>query len=168
MHKWLLGVCSVLTVFTVSACANYPDHHVNTTNTSSSAATVQNALQTAPARITTVDNTHRLHAEKRIADRVIKTGSVQQASVLVLGDTAYIGVVQKPGVHGDMSAVEKSHLSEIVKQFDPRIKMVYISANPDVYSHFQNFATDIAQGRPVSGIWNSFRSMVTRIWPTAR
>lgn len=168
MNKWLLGACLAASVFTVSACANYPDHRTNTTNTASGAATVQNALQTAPARMTTADNTHRLHAEKQIADRVVRTGYVQQASVLVLGDTAYIGVVQKPGVHGDMSASAKSHLAEIVKRYDSRIKMVYISANPDVYSHFQNFASELAQGRPVTGFWNSFRSIVTRVWPTAR
>ncbi len=167
MNKWVLSSCLVLSVFTMVACANYPERPGNTANAPTPGAAVQNALQTAPGRLA-IDNSNRLHVERRIADKVVQTGYVEKASVLVLGDTAYIGVVQKPGVHRDMSVSTKSHLARIIKGYNNRIKMVYISANPDVYSHFQNFASEISQGRPVRGLWNNFRSIVIRAWPTAR
>lgn len=171
MYRSFVITCAVLSALTLVACGEYPNNRLGntstTTNVTKSAANVQSALRIAPGRMD-MGNVHRIHSEQRIADRVVKTGYVSQASVLVVGDTAYIGVVQKPGVHKEMSTSAKAHLAQIVKQFDKRIKTVYISANPDVYTHFRSFAAEIANGKPVSGLWTNFRSIVTRVWPTAR
>lgn len=170
MNRWAISTCLVLSMFSMAACgpntANKAANQVGNTANATGAA-VRNALNTNPNRAG-VDNGRRLHAEKRIADKVVRTGLVRQASALVLGDTAYIGVVQNEGVHGDLTAAHKTRIADAVKKQDPTIKMVYVSANPDVYSHFQTFAADLAAGRPVSGFWNSFRGIVTRVWPTAR
>jgi spore cortex protein len=175
MKRFAISALLVLSMCGAVACGpntanqagNQVGNHVgNATN--ATGAAVRNALNTNPARTNGVENGRRIHAEKRIADRVVNTGLVHQASVLVLGDTAYIGVTQNEGTHGDLSAAHKAQIADVVKKHDSKIKMVYVSANPDVYSHFQTFAGDLAAGRPVSGFWNSFRGIVTRVWPTAR
>ncbi|MEC0109327.1 YhcN/YlaJ family sporulation lipoprotein [Paenibacillus taichungensis] len=60
----------------------------------------------------------------------------------------------------------KSKISAKIKQFAPHVENVYVSANPDFVQHVESYATDIRNGKPVSGMINTFQSMVERIFPT--
>ncbi|MBT2283534.1 YhcN/YlaJ family sporulation lipoprotein [Paenibacillus polymyxa] len=60
----------------------------------------------------------------------------------------------------------KGKISAKIKQFAPNIENVYVSANPDFVEHVENYATDIRNGKPVSGMIDTFQSMVERIFPT--
>ncbi|WP_405153799.1 YhcN/YlaJ family sporulation lipoprotein [Paenibacillus sp. FSL K6-0108] len=60
----------------------------------------------------------------------------------------------------------KSKISAKIKQFAPHVENVYVSANPDFVQHVEGYATDIRNGKPVSGMLNTFQSMVERIFPT--
>jgi YhcN/YlaJ family sporulation lipoprotein len=132
-----------------------------------------------------------------IARRVASVPGVSSASVLVSGRTAYVavntgtvgdrthgrtttGVPDRtispgttPGTMGttprtwDVSDHLKQRITDVVKQTDPNITTVYVSANPAVFSRFEAFARDLASGRPVTSLAD-LTDMIRRIWPTAR
>ncbi|WP_336765401.1 YhcN/YlaJ family sporulation lipoprotein [Paenibacillus sp. USHLN196] len=60
----------------------------------------------------------------------------------------------------------KGKISAKIKQFAPNIENVYVSANPEFVEHVENYATDMRNGKPVSGMIDTFQSMVERIFPT--
>ncbi|MEC0126200.1 YhcN/YlaJ family sporulation lipoprotein [Paenibacillus pabuli] len=60
----------------------------------------------------------------------------------------------------------KSKISAKIKQFAPNIENVYVSSNPEFVEHVEGYATDIRNGKPVSGMIDTFQSMVERIFPT--
>ncbi|GAF08700.1 YhcN/YlaJ family sporulation lipoprotein [Paenibacillus pini] len=59
----------------------------------------------------------------------------------------------------------KSKISAKVKQADPSIKNVYVSANPDFVQRVSNFSTDTLNGHPIKGMISEFSTMVERIFP---
>ncbi|MBX5436157.1 MAG: YhcN/YlaJ family sporulation lipoprotein [Alicyclobacillaceae bacterium] len=120
----------------------------------------------APRAVRPAD--HRILVQRDIADRVVRVAHVQAASVLVAGNTAYVGVRLQPGVHTGLAQRVKNRIISTVKAAHPGITTVFVSANPDVFLHLQTFANDIAQGRPVEAVWGNFQSFVRRVWPTAR
>ncbi|MCM3134609.1 YhcN/YlaJ family sporulation lipoprotein [Paenibacillus polysaccharolyticus] len=60
----------------------------------------------------------------------------------------------------------KGKISAKIKQFAPNVENVYVSANPDFVGQVENYATDLRNGKPVSGMIDTFQSMVERIFPT--
>lgn len=60
----------------------------------------------------------------------------------------------------------KSKISAKIKQFAPHVENVYVSANPDFVEHVETYSKDIRNGKPVSGMLNTFQSIVERIFPT--
>jgi YhcN/YlaJ family sporulation lipoprotein len=131
-----------------------------------------------------------------IARRVASVPGVSSASVLVSGRTAYVAVNTgtagdrthgrtttvvpdrtvppgtAPGTMGtprtwDISDHLKQRISDVVKQTDPNITTVYVSANPAVFSRFEAFARDLASGRPVTSL-GDLTDIIRRVWPTAR
>ncbi|NUU75111.1 YhcN/YlaJ family sporulation lipoprotein [Paenibacillus xylanilyticus] len=60
----------------------------------------------------------------------------------------------------------KGKVAAKIKQFAPNVENVYVSANPDFVDHVQTYADDIRNGKPVSGMIDTFQSMVERIFPT--
>lgn len=132
---------------------------------------MRNANVTQPGRgalVPRVAPDHRVRVEQAIAQRVVRTAHVRSASVLLAGRSAYVAVELTPGSKAGLVDQTKKRISSIVKASHPAVTNVYVTANPDAYHHFQRLATDIGQGRPISGLWNNFRSVVTRVWPTAK
>ncbi|WP_440112228.1 YhcN/YlaJ family sporulation lipoprotein [Paenibacillus sp. QZ-Y1] len=60
----------------------------------------------------------------------------------------------------------KGKISAKIKQFAPNVENVYVSANPEFVQHAETYAKDIRNGNPVSGMIDTFQSMVERIFPT--
>ncbi|GGH61533.1 YhcN/YlaJ family sporulation lipoprotein [Paenibacillus silvae] len=60
----------------------------------------------------------------------------------------------------------KGKISAKIKQFAPNVENVYVSANPDFVGQVENYAADLRNGKPVSGMIDTFQSMVERIFPT--
>jgi YhcN/YlaJ family sporulation lipoprotein len=54
-----------------------------------------------------------------------------------------------------------------VREKDASVRRVYVSANPDFAKQMNDYARDIRQGQPVSGLWNNFMDMVRRTFPNA-
>jgi len=66
----------------------------------------------------------------------------------------------------DVPAAIKSKIAQKVKSVDPRVKNVYVTANPDFVGRMTSYATEVKHGRPISGFATEFYSMVQRLFPT--
>ncbi|WP_338540507.1 YhcN/YlaJ family sporulation lipoprotein [Paenibacillus tundrae] len=60
----------------------------------------------------------------------------------------------------------KGKIAAKIKQFAPNVENVYVSANPEFVEHTESYAKDIRNGKPISGMIDTFSSMVERIFPT--
>ncbi|WP_454193849.1 YhcN/YlaJ family sporulation lipoprotein [Paenibacillus sp. Marseille-Q7038] len=59
----------------------------------------------------------------------------------------------------------RQKITKKIKQMDPKVKNVYISANPDFMKRIQGYGSDLRNGRPISGMVNEFQVMMDRIFP---
>lgn len=66
----------------------------------------------------------------------------------------------------DVPAAIKSKIAQKVKSVDPRVKNVYVTANPDFVGRMTSYAAEVNRGRPISGFATEFYSMVQRLFPT--
>ncbi|GAB1159047.1 hypothetical protein YWY31_50720 [Paenibacillus illinoisensis] len=77
------------------------------------------------------------------------------------------GVGQRLDSSDDNTSEEiKGKVAAKIKQFAPNVENVYVSANPEFVDHVESYAKDIRNGKPVSGMIDTFQSMVERIFPT--
>jgi spore cortex protein len=115
-------------------------------------------------------NQRDLRSAQSIANAVQKLPGIQSAYVLLGGGIAYVTVnlnaTKNPSQA--LTANLKTRITNTVKQQDPRIKTVLITADPDAFHHFQKFATDVKNGRPVSGLFNQLFDVIHRVWPTQK
>lgn len=102
-----------------------------------------------------------------VADSLTKVKGVDSATVMVTDDTAYVGVMMRNG-DGDMTDDVKDQIARQVRKEDPSIKRVYVSANPNFAQQINNYAKDIREGRPVSGLINNFMDLIQRTFPNRK
>lgn len=60
----------------------------------------------------------------------------------------------------------KSRIAERVKQINPNIQHVYVSASPDFVSRMQSYANRARNGQPLRGLIIEFNTVVERLFPT--
>lgn len=109
--------------------------------------------------------TQQMRVADQIADTIADMKRVDTATVILTDRTAYVAVMLPSGVR-----LTKGLEKEIIRKVrakDASIRRVYVSANPDFVKQMGDFARDIRQGRPVSGLWNNFMDMVRRTFPHA-
>ncbi len=103
-----------------------------------------------------------------VADSVARLKSVDTATVLVTDKTAYVAVKFDKDYRGGVTNRMKEQVTRRVKQTDPSIDRVYVSANPDFISRMGDFANDVRDGRPISGIMDQFREVINRTFPNVK
>lgn len=59
----------------------------------------------------------------------------------------------------------KNQVADAVKQMDPGIANVYVSANPDFVGRMNAYMNDVKLGHPISGFFAEFSAMVERLFP---
>ncbi|MBP1993532.1 YhcN/YlaJ family sporulation lipoprotein [Paenibacillus eucommiae] len=100
------------------------------------------------------------------ANELAKMPEISQANVLVMGNTAYAAVGLKPN-QTYTSALE-TKIAAQVKAVDPTINNVFVSTNPDFISRVNNYANEVRNGRPVSGLVNELGEVVRRLFPNVK
>ncbi|MGE7606107.1 YhcN/YlaJ family sporulation lipoprotein [Peribacillus frigoritolerans] len=103
-----------------------------------------------------------------ISNRVEALKEVGNANVIVTENNAYVGAVLKDGGEKDISNDLKERVADAVREADPSVDQVYVSANPDFVQRMDRYANDIENGKPVEGFAEEFRELVTRIFPSPR
>ncbi|NLY78188.1 MAG: YhcN/YlaJ family sporulation lipoprotein [Tissierellia bacterium] len=105
----------------------------------------------------------------RLADRIAKEierlNNVDEASVLLSGNTAIVGVDMDDDVEGQITSDLKQRIAKIVKNRNKDIENVSITADPDLFTRISNMAEDITNGRPISGFADQFEEILRRITP---
>jgi YhcN/YlaJ family sporulation lipoprotein len=103
-----------------------------------------------------------------IADDVARLDRIDASTVMLMGRTAYVAVMFDKDYDGGMTNKIKDQVSKRVRQTDPSVDRVFVSANPDFVSQMGDYAQDIRNGRPVAGLMDTFMEMVERTFPAAR
>lgn len=127
--------------------------------------------QTQPLRTQTTRDTRpaeTMRVADNVADRVADLKRIDSATVTLLGRTAYVGVMFDKDYTGGMTDKVKDQVAKKVRQADPSVDRVFVSANPDFVDRTRDYARDIRNGRPVSGLMDSFRDLVQRTFPASR
>ncbi|MES1040343.1 YhcN/YlaJ family sporulation lipoprotein [Peribacillus simplex] len=109
-----------------------------------------------------------MRVSKDISDQVEAMKEVSNASVIVTENNAYVGAVLKDGRDKDITNDLKERIADKVREADPSVDQVYVSANPDFVQRMEGYANDIENGKPVAGFAEEFRELVTRIFPSPR
>lgn len=100
-----------------------------------------------------------------IARKVEDFNEVDEASVLITGDTALVGVKTKDNVKGEITTDLKQKIENKVKNTDNRIKNVAVTASPDIATRIRDMTFDIERGRPLSGFAVEIKEILRRITP---
>lgn len=103
-------------------------------------------------------------AAKKVAD----LPEVDTANVIVTGNNSYVAVKLSPTSRNKNTYNIEDKISQIVKSTDPDIDYVYVSENPDFYDRMNKYASDIRNGRPISGFINEFTETIRRVFPKSK
>lgn len=107
----------------------------------------------------------------RIADKaqnkVEKLKEVSHASVIVVNDKAYVGVLMDKHAKGGLTEDIKKKISKEVKATDKNVKKVYTSSNPDVIERMGEYGDRLQGSQPVQGISGEFTQAMQKFFPNA-
>lgn len=104
--------------------------------------------------------------EQRIATEVQDINGVNNAVVIVNGNTAYIGIDAGRNLTGQRTNDLKEQVIDKARRIDTRITRVYVSADMDVTERLRGFGRNIGTGRPVTGFVNEIEELFRRPLPT--
>jgi spore cortex protein len=120
--------------------------------------------------ITNVRNTDQ--TKTRLADRaarkVINIAEIDDASVIVNDNNAYVAAKLDRSSRNELTSNIKDKITRAVKSVDKDIDNVYISVNPDFYNRMSAYSRGIRNGKPISGFMNEFSDTIRRVFPNAR
>lgn len=153
MRIWikLLGITIVISIL-VAACASKD-------NNDSSQQQVR-TQQTVPEQDHLNDVTLATHLEQ-IAEAV---PDVRDANVVVIGKTAIVGIDVDGNLDRSRVGTLKYSVAEALRK-DPHGAGAIVTADLDINARLKEIATDIKNGKPVSGFLNELGDMVGRIMP---
>lgn len=110
-------------------------------------------------------NTATSRADK-IAKKVSNLNEVNNATVVISGNTALVGINMKNNLEGKMTNNLKNKVEKIVRDTDNNIKNVSVTADADLYKRLSNMARDVRTGKPVSGFAKEIQEILRRITPS--
>lgn len=105
---------------------------------------------------------------KALARKISEMKNVNSATVVLSGNSAWVGVDLAANLENKMTNNMKNEITEIVKKEDKKINTVYVTADADTVTRLRNIAGDIASGKPVSGFINELNEIGRRITPSAK
>lgn len=116
-------------------------------------------------RTDTIDDDTARSQAKRIADAVAKEKNIDSASCVITGDTALIGVQFEKQYKGDLTDAIKKSVEKRVRDIEPDLDNVVVTADPDLLSRIKTIASDIENGKPLSGFTEEIEEIIRRINP---
>lgn len=110
-------------------------------------------------------NGNNMREADDIADKITDMKEVNNATVIVTDNNAYVAVVLTGNKQGDVTQSLKKKISDKVKATDKSINNVYVSANPDFVDRMQDYGRRIRKGEPIKGLLDEFGQMTRRVFP---
>ena len=114
------------------------------------------------------NNETRLHVANKAADRIVELEEVDKANVVVTNRNAYVAVVLRDNVKGEVTKQLENKIADQVRATDPDIRNVFVSSNPDFVDRMRDYVDKINQGKPVTGLFEEFTETVRRVFPNPR
>ncbi|PEF74882.1 YhcN/YlaJ family sporulation lipoprotein [Bacillus pseudomycoides] len=114
------------------------------------------------------NNETRLHIANKAADRIVELEEIDKANVIVTNRNAYVAVVLRENVKGQITKQLEKKVADQVRTTDPDIRHVFVSSNPDFVDRMRDYADKINQGKPVTGLFEEFTETVRRVFPNSR
>ncbi len=105
---------------------------------------------------------------ENLVDRIEDLKDVEDATAIVSGSTAYIGIDMNEDLQGKMTDALKQRVINRAEETDRMLTRVYVSADSDTVTRLRKFADDIEDGKPISGIIRQIDEMFRRPAPTVR
>jgi spore cortex protein len=104
----------------------------------------------------------------KAADKVINLTEVDNATVIVNDNNAYVAAKLDVSARNELTSAIKEKIARAVKSVDRDIDNVYISVNPDFYDRMNTYSRDIRNGGTVSGFIDEFSDTIRRVFPNAK
>lgn len=105
---------------------------------------------------------------ENLAERAVAVEGVKQATVVLTGSTALVGIDLKAGIERANTNAIKDKVAGVVKRADNRIKNVLVSTDPDTVVRIRKVAAGIGEGRPVTSFSREVGEIIRRISPSSR
>jgi len=96
----------------------------------------------------------------------VQVAGVQNATAIVSGSTAYLGLQLQPGMEKKAGLIARE-VAKRVKSATTGLKLVYVASDPDLVAQVKQVADGIKKGKPVSSFSGELREIARRIKPQA-
>lgn len=96
----------------------------------------------------------------------VKVAGVRNATAIVSGNTAYIGLELQPGMEKQAGLIARE-VAKRVKSATTSLKLVYVASNPDLVARVKQVADGMKQGKPVSSFSGDLMEIARRVKPQA-
>lgn len=114
---------------------------------------------------TRTDGNYRL--ADHIADKLANRRDINNATVMLTDNNAYVAVDMPGNREGDLTNDMKKSISRDVKKMDKSVNNVYVSADADFFTRMGDYARDIRNGHPIRGMADQVTETIRRVFPTA-
>ncbi|MFC4410348.1 YhcN/YlaJ family sporulation lipoprotein [Chungangia koreensis] len=145
---------------------NATDDTVNNGNVNEGTNTTGNDQNNGNDGMNGNDNNDNFSFSDEVADKVAAMDEVDNATVVLMGNNAYVAVGLKQGTNESEDLTKR--ISDEVKNVDGNIDQVYVSANPDFLKEINDYRTQYNNGQPVEGFFNEVTDAVQRVFPDAK
>ncbi len=166
-NKWFpILLVVVLTVSVLAACTPRQRTVPQPSPENQNDMTPQNNTQITPNDNSRIADT--------IANEVERIEGVERATVVVNNNTAYVAVDLDNDIKGARTDAVKEEVVNRVRNIDlsatrvgayRTITKVYVTSDMDTYTRLQDYARDIRQGKPISGMIDEIQEMFRRSAP---
>jgi YhcN/YlaJ family sporulation lipoprotein len=123
--------------------------------------------QVTEVKNTTIPQVNRETGQQiaaRLCDLAVKAPHVNDATAVVLGKYAIVGIDIDKDIERSQVGTIKYSVGEILKN-DPYGAYATIVADPDINERIREMASDIRNGHPIRGILNELSDITGRIIP---
>lgn len=105
---------------------------------------------------------------RRVADIAADVKGVKNATVVVTGEMAYVGIDMDANMQGEETNRLKEKVGDRIKEREKTIDRVMVSADSDTVTRLREIGKDIGSGRPVSGFLEELTEMFRRPTPNVQ
>ncbi len=109
-----------------------------------------------------------IRMDDKAQNKVEKLKEVSHASVIVVNDRAYVGVLMDNHAKDGLTKETKKKISDAVKSTDKNVKQVYTSSNPEVIERMGEYGDKLQGSQPVQGISDEFTQAMQQFFPEAK
>ncbi len=110
-------------------------------------------------------NDEALQQARDIARTVDQVDGVKSSTVVVAGNTAYIGLDIKANLENEQTKTVEDAVIKQVEGTETGIKNVFVSSDADTFTRLKNIDKGIAEGMPVSSFANELAEITRRLTP---